>query len=117
MITFFRKVGQAWTRIRKEKKRLGFRSDSICRVEVFLRPMIITCVVKTVKSCTGFFLLLAKLCFEVVSVLVKSRLLLHISYTLETFHKSSVTKFLTVHNFLKNNSMFLEVIDPFVAEI
>ena len=41
------------------------------------------------------FLLLGNLWFQMVTVLVKIPLLLHISRTLETFHTSSVTKFLT----------------------
>ena len=45
------------------KKRLGFRSDSICRVEVYLSLMFRTCAVETVKSCISLFLLLANLCF------------------------------------------------------
>ena len=36
MVTYFRKVKYTWTRIRKDKKRLDFRSDLICRVEVYL---------------------------------------------------------------------------------
>ena len=34
-----------------EEKRLGFRSDSICRVEVYLPSIFHTCAVETVKSC------------------------------------------------------------------
>ena len=34
--------------------------------------------------------------FQVVTVLVETHALLHISYTIETYHKSSVTRFLTV---------------------
>ena len=98
------------------KKRLSFRSDSICRVEVYLPLMFRTCAVKTVKSCISLFLLPANLCFQVVTVLVKTPLLLHISYTLETFHKSSITRFLCV-KFLKNTSKFLKVIDASVAEM
>ena len=45
------------------KKRLGFRSDSICRVEVYLPLVFGTCAVETVKSCISLFLLLANLCF------------------------------------------------------
>ena len=45
------------------KKRLGFCSDSICRVEVYLPLMFRTCAVETVKSCISLFLLLANLCF------------------------------------------------------
>ena len=45
------------------KKRLGFRSDSICRVEVYLPLMFRTCAVETVKSCISLFLLLANPCF------------------------------------------------------
>ena len=41
------------------------------------------------------FLLLGNLCFQVVTVLVKILLLLSVSHTLETFHTSSVTRFLT----------------------
>ena len=66
-----------------------------------------TCAVETLKLFISLFLLLANLYFQVLSNLVKTRLLLHISYTLETFHKSSVT-----------TSKISEVIDDsFVAEI
>ena len=92
-------------------KRPGFRSDSVCWVQVYLPLVFRTCAVKTMKSCSGLFLLLANMCFQVVTVLVKTPLPLHISCTPETFHKSSVTRF------LKNTSKFLEVIDPFVAEL
>ena len=62
---------------------------------------------ETLKLFISLFLLLANLYFQVLSNLVKTRLLLHISYTLETFHKSSVT-----------TSKISEVIDDsFVAEI
>ena len=78
------------------KKKLGFRSDSICRVEIYLPSMFRTCAVETVKLRISLFLFLANLCFWVASVLVKTRLLLNTKYTFETFHKSSVTMFLTV---------------------
>ena len=43
---------------------------------------------------------------------------LHISYSLETFRKSSVTRFPSVcFKFLKNTSTFLGVVDLFVPEI
>ena len=57
----------------------------------------------------SLFLLITNLCFQVVIVLVKNCFLLHISYTLESFHKPSITRFLTA-------SKFLKVIDSFVAE-
>ena len=69
-------------------------------VEVYLISIFRTCAVETVKSCISLFLFLANLCFQVVSVLVKTRLL-HISYTFETFHKSLVTRFLTMLSFLR----------------
>ena len=80
-------------RMEKNLKRLGLRSDSIRRVVVYLLLMFRTCAFETVKSC---ILLLSNLCFQVVTVLVKTPFPLHISHTLETFRKSSVTKFLTV---------------------
>ena len=83
-------------RLELVKKRLGFPSNSICRVEVYLPLIFCTCAIETVKLCISLFLLLANLCSQVVTVLVKTTLLLHISHTLETFHKSSVTKLLTV---------------------
>ena len=43
------------------KKRLGFGSDSIRSVEVYLPLMFRTCAVENVKS--SLFLLLANLCF------------------------------------------------------
>ena len=45
------------------KKRLGFGSDSICQVEVYLPLVFRTCAVETVKLCISLFLLLANLCF------------------------------------------------------
>ena len=78
------------------KKRLGFRGDSICRVEVYLPLMFRTCAAETMKSFISLFLFSTNLCFQVVTVLVKTRFLLHISDIFETFHKSSVTRFLTV---------------------
>ena len=78
------------------KKRLGYRSDSMCRVEIYPPSMFRTCTVEIVKLYISLILLLANLCFYVVSVLVKTRVLLNISYTLETFLKSSITRFLTV---------------------
>ena len=45
------------------KKRLGFRSDSICPIEVYLPLMFRTCAIETLKSCISLFLLLANLCF------------------------------------------------------
>ena len=64
MVTYFRKVKQTWTRIRKKNlewkqlKRLGFSSDSICRLEVYLPSTFRTCAVETVKSCILVFCLL-----------------------------------------------------------
>ena len=95
MVTYFRKVKHTWTRIRKDNKRLGFRSDLICRVEVYLQFMFRTCVVGTVKSFINLFLLLANLCFQVVIALVETRFLLLISYTLESFAK--IWSFKTFH--------------------
>ena len=63
------------------KKRLCFRSDSLCRVEVYLPSIFLIFAVESVKSCVTLFMLLANLCFQVVSVLVKTRLPLHISRT------------------------------------
>ena len=83
-------------RMEKNFKKLGLRSNSIRRVVVYLLLIFRTCAFETVKSCISLFLLLSNLCFQVVTVLVKTPLPLHISHTLETFHKSSVTKFLTV---------------------
>ena len=34
-------------------ERPGFRSDSICRVEVYLPQMLRTCAVETIKFCTA----------------------------------------------------------------
>ena len=45
------------------KKRLGFSSDSICRVEIYLSSMFYTCAVEIVKSHNSLFLLQANLCF------------------------------------------------------
>ena len=100
-------------------KKAGFRSDSICRVEVYLRLIFCTCTFETVKTCMSLFLLLKNLFFQVVTVLVKSCFLIHISCTLETFHKSSVTRFLIVYYVSQEYFLnkFLEVIDPFVTEI
>ena len=70
-------------------------SDSICRVEVYLPSMFCICAVEVLKSCISPFLFLANLCFQVISVFSKTRLLLHMSYTLETFDRSSITMFLT----------------------
>ena len=78
------------------KKRLGFRSHSICRVEVYPPLMFRTCAAETMKSFISLFLFLTNLCFQVVIVLLKTRFILHISYIFETFHKSLVTRFLTV---------------------
>ena len=55
-----------------------------------------TCALETVKSCISLFLLLANLCFQVVSVLTNTHLLLHVRDTLKTFHKSSVTAILVI---------------------
>ena len=104
-------------RLKIVKKRLGFRSSLICRVEVDLPLIFCTCTIETLKLCISLFLLLANLCSQVVTVLVKITLLLHISHTLETFHKSSLTKLLTVCYVFRNTSKFLEVTDLFVAEI
>ena len=57
IVTYFRKVKQTWTRIRKKTlewkslKRLGFSSDSICLVEVYLPSIFRTWAVETVKLC------------------------------------------------------------------
>ena len=59
-----------------------------------------TCAVESGKLCISLFLLLANLCFQVVSVLVKTRLLLHISYALRAIYKSSVIK-IDDKNYLK----------------
>ena len=83
-------------RMEINEKGLVFASDSICPVEVYLLSMLRTYAVGTVKLCISLYLLLPNLYFQVVSILVKTRLLLNISYTLETFHKSSVTMFSTV---------------------
>ena len=93
------------------KKRLGYRSDSMCRVEIYPPSMFRTCTVEIVKLYISLILLLANLCFYVVSVLVKTRVLLNISYTLETFLKSSITRFLTCVTFLNKIVKFLEVIE------
>ena len=69
LVTYFRKVKQTLTRIRKKTlewkslKKLGFRSDSICRIEIYLPLMFHTCAVKTAKLRISLFLLLANLCF------------------------------------------------------
>ena len=55
-----------------------------------------TCALETVKSCISLFLLLANLCFQVVSVLTNTHLLHHVRDTLKTFHKSSVTAILVI---------------------
>ena len=50
-------------RMEMDKKRLGFRSDSICRFEIYLPLMFRKCAVETVKWRISLFLLLANLCF------------------------------------------------------
>ena len=123
MVTYFRKVKQTWTRRRKKTlelkqlKRLGFCSNSICRVKTYLPSIFRRCDVKIVKSHIRFFLLLENMCFQVVSILVKTCIVLNVSYTLETFNKSSVSRFITVCKFLDNTLKVLEVIQNFVIEI
>ena len=78
------------------KKGLVLVSDSICCVEVNLISMFHTYAVGVLKSYISLLLLRANLCFQVVSVFVKTLLPLHLSYSLETFNKSSVIRFPTV---------------------
>ena len=66
----------------KKLKRLGFYSYTIYSVEAYLPLIFCTCAAETVESCISLFLLLANLSFQVVNVLEKTRLLLHIRYTL-----------------------------------
>ena len=47
------------------KKKLGFRSDSVYRVEVYLPLMFRSCAVETAKSSISFFPFLENLCFLV----------------------------------------------------
>ena len=51
-------------RIEIVKNRLGFRSNSMCRVEVYLPLMFRTYAVETGKSLISLLLLLANLCFS-----------------------------------------------------
>ena len=44
------------------KKGLGFHSESICRVEVYLPLIFHTCAVKTLKLCISLVLLIGSLC-------------------------------------------------------
>ena len=84
----FWKVKQTWTRIRKKtlegKKnwKTWFLQRLIRRVKVYLQLMFLTCTIETVKTYISIFLLLANLGFQVVTILVETLLLLHISHTL-----------------------------------
>ena len=101
MVTNFWKVKQTWTMIRKnfrieivEKAKFWQRFNMLCRslptMDV-LHTRSWNCEITY-----QLFLLLANLCFQVVSDLLKTRILLHIRWWLEIFRKSSVTSFLTV---------------------
>ena len=93
-----------------DDKKENFRMEIVKRVwfsQRFNKPCghLPTINVLHMRSWSYEILVLASLCFQVDIVLVKPSFLLHISYTLETFHKSSVTV------------IFLEVADPFFAQI
>ena len=83
-------------KLRMEIVEKGLVFAAIQYVEVYLPLMFCTCAIEIVKFCISLFLLLANLCFQMVSVLVKTRLVLRMSYTLKAYLKSSVTRFLTV---------------------
>ena len=72
----------------------------ISNLTVIISSMFCTSAVETVKSCISLFLLPANLHFQVVSFMKKTHLPLKLHFKL-----------------YKNTSKFLEVIDPFVAEI
>ena len=99
------------------KKGLVLASDSICCVEVILLSMFCTYAAGVLKQYISLILLRENLCFQVVNVLVKLS-----SHVISAIHLKLSTNlqqlgFRLCVNFLKDISMFLEVIDPFVGGI
>ena len=98
-----------------EDKNENYRMEIVKKDLVFAPIQYAALKFRNCKIAYQPFLLLVNLYFQVVSVLVKTRLLLNIRCPFETFHKSLLTIFLCV-KFLNNTSKFVEVIDPLLLK-